>query len=84
MGSRLDPERLCLNLVLIQPPEIGQKPELGSGSKERRQELTRRHYKPERIMPRLREAGVLMGKCKKSTEVVKELGIHKVACYRRR
>jgi len=49
---------------------------------ERRQEEARRHYRPEEIMAKLREAEVLLGRGKKVAEVVKELGIHEVTYYR--
>ena len=44
--------------------------------------MARRHYRPEEIMTKLREAEVLLGQGKKVAEVVKELGIHEVTYYR--
>jgi len=44
--------------------------------------MARRHYKPEEIIAKLREAEVLLGRGKKVVEVVKELGIHEVTYYR--
>jgi len=44
--------------------------------------VARRHYRPEEIMAKLREAEVLLGRGKKIAEVVKELGIHEVTYYR--
>jgi len=44
--------------------------------------VARRHYRPEEIMAKLREAEVLLGRGKKVAEVVKELGIHEVTYYR--
>ena len=44
--------------------------------------MARRHYRPEEIMAKLREAEVLLGRGKKVAEVVKELGIHEVTYYR--
>ena len=44
--------------------------------------MARRHYKPEEIIAKLQEPEVLLGRDKKVTEVVKELGIHEVAYYR--
>jgi len=44
--------------------------------------VARRHYRPEEIIAKLREAEVLLGRGKKVTEVVKELGIHEVTYYR--
>ena len=44
--------------------------------------MARRHYRPEEIMAKLREAEVLLGRGKKIAEVVKELGIHEVTYYR--
>ena len=44
--------------------------------------MARRHYRPEEIISKLREAEVLLGRGKKVAEVVKELGIHEVTYYR--
>ena len=44
--------------------------------------MARRHYRPEEIIAKLREAEVLWDRGKKVAEVVKELGIHEVAYYR--
>jgi putative transposase len=44
--------------------------------------VARRHYRPEEIIAKLREAEVLLGRGKKVAEVVKELGIHEVTYYR--
>jgi len=44
--------------------------------------VARRHYRPEEIIAKLREAEVLLGRGKKVPEVVKELGIHEVTYYR--
>jgi len=44
--------------------------------------VARRHYRPEEIIAKLREAEVLLGRGKKVSEVVKELGIHEVTYYR--
>ena len=44
--------------------------------------MARRHYRPEEIMAKLREAEVLLGRGKKVAEVVKALGIHEVTYYR--
>ena len=44
--------------------------------------MARRHYRPEEIIAKLREAEVLLGRGKQVTEVVKELGIHEVTYYR--
>ena len=44
--------------------------------------MARRHYKPEEIIAKLREAEVLLGRGKKVVEVVKELGIHEVTYCR--
>ena len=44
--------------------------------------MARRHYRPEEIMAKLREAEVLLGRGKKVAEVVKKLGIHEVTYYR--
>ncbi len=44
--------------------------------------MARRHYRPEEIMAKLREAEVLLRRGKKVAEVVKELGIHEVTYYR--
>jgi len=64
------------------PPEIGPEVELGFGLIGRRQEVARRHYRPEEIIAKLREAEVLLARGKKVAEVVKELGIHEVTYYR--
>jgi len=44
--------------------------------------VARRHYRPEEIIAKLREAEVLLGRGKRVAEVVKELGIHEVTYYR--
>jgi putative transposase len=44
--------------------------------------VARRHYRPEEIIAKLREAEVLLGRGKKVAEIVKELGIHEVTYYR--
>jgi len=40
--------------------------------------VAQRHYSPEEIIAKLREAEVLLGRGKKVAEVVKELVIHEV------
>jgi len=44
--------------------------------------VARRHYRPEEIIAKLREAEVLLDRGKRVAEVVKELGIHEVTYYR--
>lgn len=44
--------------------------------------MARRHYRPEEIIAKLREAEVLLDRGKRVAEVVKELGIHEVTYYR--
>ena len=44
--------------------------------------MGRRHYRPEEIIAKLREAEVLLARGKKVTDVVKELGIHEITYYR--
>ena len=48
----------------------------------RRQEVARRHYRPEEIISKLREAEILLAQGMKVPEVVRELGIHQVTYYR--
>ena len=40
--------------------------------------MSRKRYRPEEIIARLREAEVLLGEGKKVTEVCKTIGIHEV------
>ena len=40
--------------------------------------MPQKRYRPEEIVAKLREAGVLLGQGKKVPEVVKTLGIHEV------
>ena len=44
--------------------------------------MARRHYRPEEIISKLREAEILLAQGMKVPEVVKELGIHEVTYYR--
>jgi transposase len=44
--------------------------------------VARRHYRPEEIIAKLREAEILLAEGMKVPEVVKELGIHEVTYYR--
>jgi putative transposase len=44
--------------------------------------VARRHYRPEEIIAKLREAEILLAEGMKIPEVVKELGIHEVTYYR--
>jgi putative transposase len=44
--------------------------------------VARRHYQPEEIIARLREAEILLAQGMRVPEVVKELGIHEVTYYR--
>ena len=44
--------------------------------------MARRHYRPEEIIAKLREAEILLAQGMKVPEVVKELGIHEVTYYR--
>ena len=44
--------------------------------------MARRHYRPEEIIAKLREAEVLLGRGDKIAKIVKELGIHEVTYYR--
>ena len=44
--------------------------------------MARRHYRPEEIIAKLREAEVLLGQGLKVSEVIKQLGIHEVTYYR--
>jgi len=44
--------------------------------------VARRHYRPEEIIAKLREAEILLAQGMKVPEVVKELGIHEVTYYR--
>ncbi|MFC2100019.1 transposase, partial [Candidatus Bipolaricaulota bacterium] len=48
----------------------------------RRQKAARRHYRPEEILAKLREAEVLLGQGMKVPDVVRELGIHEITYYR--
>jgi len=48
----------------------------------REAEVARRHYRPEEIIAKLREAEILLAQGMKVPEVVKELGIHEVTYYR--
>jgi putative transposase len=45
--------------------------------------VARRHYRPEEIIAKLREAEVLVGRGKKVAEGVKELGVHEEVTYYR-
>jgi putative transposase len=45
-------------------------------------EVAHRHYRPEEIISKLREAEILLAQGMKVPEVVKELGIHDVSYYR--
>jgi putative transposase len=69
-------------VVLTQPPETGPESKLVFGSMERRQKVARRHYRPEEILAKLREAEVLLGQGMKVPELVRELGIHEITYYR--
>ena len=64
-------EALASSRQHMTQPEIGPETKLVFGSMERRQEVARRHYRPEEIMAKLREAEVLLGRGKKMAEVVK-------------
>ena len=44
--------------------------------------MARRHYRPEEIITKLREAETLLAQGIKGPEVVRELGIHQVTHYR--
>ena len=44
--------------------------------------MARRHYRPEEIIGKLREAEILLAQGMKVPEVVRELGIHEVTYYR--
>lgn len=44
--------------------------------------MARRHYRPEEIITKLREAEILLAQGMKVPEVVKQLGIHEVTYYR--
>jgi transposase-like protein len=44
--------------------------------------VARRHYRPEEIIAKLREAEVLLARGKRVADVVKELGIHEITYYR--
>ena len=44
--------------------------------------MARRHYRPEEIISKLREAEILLAQGIKVPEVVRELGIHQVTYYR--
>jgi len=44
--------------------------------------VARRHYRPEEIITKLREAEILLAQGMKVPEVVKQLGIHEVTYYR--
>lgn len=44
--------------------------------------MARRHYRPEEIISKLREAEILLAQGMKVPEVVRELGIHQVTYYR--
>jgi len=44
--------------------------------------VARRHYRPEEIIAKLREAEILVAQGMRVPEVVKELGIHEVTYYR--
>jgi len=67
---------------LTRPPESGPEAELVSGSMEGGKKVARRHYRPEEIIAKLREAEVLLGRGDKIAKIVKELGIHEVTYYR--
>jgi transposase-like protein len=44
--------------------------------------VARRHYRPEEIIARLREAEILLAQGMKVPEMARELGIHEVTYYR--
>ena len=44
--------------------------------------MARKRYRPEEIIAKLREAGVLLAQGMKVAEVVKAIGIHEVTYYR--
>jgi putative transposase len=44
--------------------------------------MSQKHYRPEEIIAKLREAEVLLGQGKKVPEVVKAIGISEVSYYR--
>ena len=44
--------------------------------------MSRKTYRPEEIIAKLREAEVLLGQGQKVAEVVKTLGVHEVTYYR--
>ena len=44
--------------------------------------MSQKHYRPEEIIAKLREAEVLLGQGQKVAEVVKTLGVHEVTYYR--
>ena len=44
--------------------------------------MARRHYRPEEIIAKLREAEILLAQGMKVPEVVKEIGIHQMTYYR--
>jgi putative transposase len=48
----------------------------------RKQIMSTKHYRPEEIIAKLREAEVLLGQGKKVPEVVKAIGISEVSYYR--
>ena len=67
---------------MTQPPETGPETKLGFGPNGRRQKVARRHYRPEEIIAKLREAEILLAQGLKVPEVVRELSIHEVTYYR--
>jgi putative transposase len=44
--------------------------------------MPQKHYRPEEIIAKLREAEVLLGQGKKVSEVVKAIGVSEVSYYR--
>ena len=44
--------------------------------------MSRKHYRPEEIIAKLREAEVLLGQGQKVPEVVKAIGVSEVSYYR--
>jgi putative transposase len=50
--------------------------------RQRRKIMSQKHYRPEEIIAKLREAEVLLGQGQKVPEVVKAIGVSEVSYYR--
>jgi putative transposase len=74
--------RPCLQVCEPTHPLNSARSEAGIWIDGRRQEVARRHDRPEESITKLREAELLLARRKKPADAAKELGIHKVTCYR--